>query len=123
RAVDALDSLELDVGGRRRPRDERQRPSLEPSEGGERLRHRLHDLVGADDADMEVWDERQRAPALRRPTCEDERPGFRNRDGAPGEDTVESVEVVRTEAVILDHVRRPPRLGETRRDADPAAAG
>src|SRR3954452_23726843 len=60
-SVDALDPLQLDVRCRRRARDERQRAALEAAEHGERLRHRLDDLTPADDADVQVGDERERA--------------------------------------------------------------
>ena len=85
RAVHALDPVELDVRGGRRPGDERERPAraltdvLELLDG---LRHEPHDLILADDADMKVRHERQRPPALPRAAVENERADLGDGDGA-----------------------------------------
>src|SRR5215210_4977005 len=63
RSVDALDSFQFDVGGGRRAGHECERATLEAAERGERLGHGLHDLVRPDDANVDVGDERERAPA------------------------------------------------------------
>ena len=51
-AVHALDAVQLDVAGRGRPADPGQRAGR--VEAGDRLRHGLHDLVGADHAEVLV---------------------------------------------------------------------
>ena len=71
RAVDALDTAQLDVGCGRRAGDEGERTLLEPvvGEPGQRFGQELDDLRLVDDADVEVGDECERAAAfvLRRP--------------------------------------------------------
>src|SRR6266851_8849736 len=122
RSVDALDSFQFDVGGGRRARHERERSTLATTKRSERLRHRLHDLIRANDADVDVRDERERAPALHCSAGEDERAGLGDRNRAPRDDAVESIKLVRAQAVDVDRVGRSPRFGETPRDADTAAA-
>ncbi len=86
----------------------------------ERFGHRLHDLVRANDADVDVGDERERASAFHLSTGEDERAGLGDRDCAPRDDPVEGIKLVRAQAVVFNRVRRSPRLGQTARDADAA---
>jgi hypothetical protein len=120
RAVDALDPVELDVGRRRRAGDERDRPAL-AGDALDRLGDELDDLRRLDDADVEVGDERQRAPALLRRGGEDDRAGLGDRDRAAGDDAVERVELPRPEAVVDDRAVRSPGAPESVRDGDPAA--
>ena len=74
------------------PGDERERPAARPGEpaiasGTEATTGRL------DDADVEVGDERQRAPAGRAAAVEDDRAGLGDRQRAAGEHAVERVEL------------------------------
>src|SRR5215469_16809520 len=68
RAVDALDPVELDVAGRRWPADPGQAPSR--VEQGDRLRHQAYDLVGAQNAQVVVGDQRDSTTTLSRATIE-----------------------------------------------------
>src|SRR3954466_9241744 len=61
RPVDSLAALELDVRGWRRAGDEGDRPQW--IQRGQRLGDRGDDLLGADEADVTVGDERERPPA------------------------------------------------------------
>src|SRR6266566_1682309 len=122
RSVDALDSFQFDVRGGRRARHERERSTLATAKRGERLRHSLHDLIRSNDADVDVRDERERAPAFHFSAGEDERAGLGDRDRAPRDDAVESIKLVRAQAVVFYRVGRSPPLGETTRDGDTAAA-
>src|SRR3954454_22295062 len=110
RAVDALDAVELDVRGGRRAGDERQRSvRIEP---GDRVRDGGDDLLGADDADVVIGDERERSPAGCRAAVEDDRAGVGDRERAAGDHRVERFELAYRELVILD-----PFLLEARRPA------
>ena len=117
--------LELDVGGRGRPGDERHgRRAARPSGADRgRLGDELDDLAPRDDADVEVGDERERAAALARARGEDERAGLGDRDRAAGEHAVERVELARRQAVVLDDLDAAGRqssgkpAGTTIRDA------
>ena len=61
--MDSFDPIQLDVGGGRRPGDERDRPTIAVYELGQsrhRLGHELDDLGLVDDADMKVGNEASR---------------------------------------------------------------
>ncbi len=128
RAVHALDPVELDVGGGRRPGDERERPPgpdrlLEPRD---RLGNEAHDLILPDDADVKVRHEGQRPPALARPAVEHERARPRRCRRAQPVSAPSSPSSSRhRQGRVLDELdarRGPPLLREVGRDADPARA-
>src|SRR5712691_5695462 len=121
-AVHALDALQLDVRGCRRARDEGQRAALESAQACECLRDRLDDLLGANDADVQVRYERQRSASLDRSACENERPRLGDCDRAAGDDSVEGVELARGETVVLDRVRGAPGIRQCGGDDDASAA-
>ena len=70
----------------------RSRPRLDARE---RLGQQLDDLRLADDADVEVGHERERAAPLLRAAGEDDRAGLGDRGRAAGECAVDAVELVR----------------------------
>ena len=120
--MNSLDALETDVGGRRRTGDEDQRLSGARGrlEALEELRHRLDHLIPCHDADVEVGDERDRAPALTRPAVERDRSGIRTGNGARRDRGVQGIELRRRQPVILDEsdARRAKRGREIGRDDD-----
>ena len=99
RAVHALDPVELDVAGGRRPADEGQRAGrLEP---GQHLGHGVHDLVGAHHADVRSGTRRDRAAALVGRAVERDRAGLRAGRRAGGDHGVEPVEVGGRRAAVV----------------------
>ena len=73
----------------------------------------------ADDADVVVGDERERAAAGGGAGVEHDRAGVGDRERAAGDDRVERVEVGDREVVVDDGAE----VGEFGRDADPFGAG
>src|SRR5262245_51218813 len=65
-AVDALDAVELDVGSGRRGGDQRDRRAQARgiAQRGDRFGNDLHDLVGLDHTDVQVYNEADRATAF-----------------------------------------------------------
>ena len=102
--MDALDPAQLDVRGRGRTGDERQRAALaldELVEPRERSGDAVDDLLLADDADVQIGEEREDAPSLRRPGGEHERACLGDRQRAAGDDAVDAVEVEVRAAMTL----------------------
>src|SRR5262249_24051297 len=123
-AVDTFDAAELDVRRGRRPGDERDRPALagdELAEARNRFRDQLDDLLGFDDTDVQIGDERDRASAFARPAGQRDRPGLGNGHGAAGDVAVECVELACRETVVLDELELggTPRLRESPRYDEP----
>ena len=104
--MDALDALELDVGGRRRARDEDDRAPIAGGRGeaGDQLGHGLDDLLLADDADVEVGHECDRAAALALAAVERDRARLGTRRGTGRQGAVEPVELGRREATVFDQL-------------------
>jgi len=71
---------------------------------------------------VDIGDQRERAPAFHLSARENERAGLGDRHRAPRDNPVEGIKLVRGQAVVFDRVCRSPRLRETPRDADAAAA-
>src|SRR5262245_22944078 len=102
-AVDAFDPVQLDVAGGGRAADPGERPGgVEDVEG---VGYVGDDLVGLDDADVQVRDEGERPPTLTRAVVEDDRAGLGDPDAGSGDDAVEGVEVGGREAVVADGAR------------------
>ena len=123
--VYALHPVELDVRARRGPGDERDRRAALAHGGrqrGDRLGHELHDLSGADDADVVVGDEREQAPPASALPIEHERAGLGDRHRAPGHRAVDGVKLGRAETRVLDHlhVARAPWARQLGRHHDAA---
>src|SRR5262249_26361297 len=88
RAVDALDSRELDGGGRRRPRHEGEGPAFGAHDIGEaanRGRHAVDDLLRLDDADVDVRNQREQTPSLTGAAVEDDRSRLGDPERAAGQ--------------------------------------
>lgn len=102
----ALDPLEADVRRRRRAGDEDDRPALPRArlEAGDQLRHRLDDLVGPHDADVEVGHEADRPAPLPRAAVERDRARVGAGGGAGRQRPVERVELGRAQVVVLDQL-------------------
>src|SRR5215213_2239627 len=96
RAVHALDTIELDVGSGGRPGNERKRPALPdgPVEPSYRFRDEPHDLILADDADVQIRNEAERPPTLPRAGVEDEGANLGDGDGAACERPVERIQLL-----------------------------
>ena len=96
------------------------------SSRAERLGHAPDDLVGRDDADVQVGQQAERPPALGGPGVEDDRAGLGDGDRAAGDDAVDRVEVgPRQRRVVADtvHVRAvEPGPGDARRDGQAPAS-
>ena len=112
RAVDAFDAVELDVAGGARPADEGQRPArIEPGEG---FGHAGDDLLGVDDADVQVGHQADGPAAAERGAVQHDGAGLGDRDGAAGDHRVDVVELHRGQvrpvddlAVVVDPGRQP----------------
>src|SRR5690349_23126947 len=83
RTVHTLHPVQLDVAGRRRAGDERQRAyRIQPAYP---LGYTLHDLSTVDDTEVEVGYQGQRPATLRGTGVEHDRAGFGDRERAPGQ--------------------------------------
>ena len=71
-------------------------------EPGHGLGDEPDDLVGADDAQVIVGQEREGPPPLPCPAVEDDRPRLGDRQGAGGEDAVDGVELLVTQPAVGD---------------------
>src|SRR3954447_17882000 len=110
RPVNALDPVELDVRGGRRPGDEGERPALpdgllEPLDG---FRNKAHDTLGEDDAEGGVRNERKGPPPLPRAAIEHDGAGLGDGKCTTGERAGERVEVVAGERATDGADRRCP---------------
>src|SRR4029077_10491769 len=112
-AVHPLDPVQFDVAGGRRAADPGQGASgVQPGQG---LGDQADDLVGPDQAQVVVGDQRQGATSLVRRTVEDDGARLGDRNGGAGDDAVHAVERGGGEAVVGDGL-------DTGRPAGPAAA-
>lgn len=104
--MDALDAVQLDVGGRRGAGDEGDRPPhrRELPDPLDRLRDKLDDLLLADHADVQVGHEAERTAALGGASGQHDRAGLGDRDRRAGEDAVDPVERGVQQCVLVDQL-------------------
>jgi hypothetical protein len=110
--VHPFDPVELDVARRRRSGDPRQRTvGAQPRDRGG---HVVDHVLGADDADVHVRDEGERAAPAQRAALQHDRAGLGDADGRAGDHRVEGVEVgdrQRLPAVSVTSVTLPSPAG------------
>ena len=122
-AVNALDAAQLDVRGRRRAGDQRDRPTLGSDQFSgtpKPLGYELDDLRSVDDADMEIGDQRQRAAAARLGVGgEDDRARLGDCSGAACDGAIERVEAGGVECRVRQQLKagRSPFFPELCRDS------
>ncbi len=95
-----------------------------PVERADRVGHGGDDLRALHEAEMQVGDERQRAPARALAAIEDDRAGLRDGQRAAGQGAVERIEVAHAEPVVLHELEAvgPPALEQPGRHAEAARA-